>query len=160
MTTIAPVSAETQQDKQITDHYIMENGDVKTVYKDGSYYINSNVEIQSISYIDNSITVQKNDDLYKFYVDDIDNYYFNEKINITMNQNNEIIDCTVDSEPQIYNTEISQKQGEDTFIIANGNKYMYEDIEGEDGWQIGEKCKAIIQNGRLLEIRPVPLDER
>jgi hypothetical protein len=77
-----------------------------------------------------------------------------------MNQNNEIIDCTVDSEPQIYNTEISQKQGEDTFIIANGNKYMYEDIEGEDGWQIGEKCKAIIQNGRLLEIRPVPLDER
>jgi hypothetical protein len=39
MTTIAPVSAETQQDKQITDNYIMENGDVKTVYKDGSYYI-------------------------------------------------------------------------------------------------------------------------
>jgi hypothetical protein len=149
-----------QQDNQIVDHYITMDNDVVTVYKNGEKYINSDVQIQSINLIDKSVTVDKHGDLYKLFVDDPDKYYLSEQINITMDQNNQIIDCIVDSEPQVYNTEISQKQGEETFLIVNGNKYMYDDIEGADGWQVGEKCKVIIQDGRLLEIRPIPLNER
>lgn len=147
-------------DSEVIDHYTNETSDIVTVYKNGEKYTNLDVQIQSINYIDKSITVDKHGDLYKFYVDDPDKYYLSEQVNITMDSNNQIIDCTVDSEPQVYNTEISQKQGEETFLIVNGNKYMYEDIEGTDGWQVGEKCKVIIQDGRLLEIRPIPLNER
>ena len=164
--TVIPVVADSQptnqiqKDKQIADHYIMENNDVKTIYIDGSYCINSDVEIESIDYLDNSITIQKENNLYKFYVDEPRNYYLNERINITMNQNNEIIDCIVDSEPQVYNTTISQIQDDTAFLIANGNKYLFENTEGSDGWMTGDKCKAIIQDGRLIEVRPIPLNER
>jgi hypothetical protein len=149
-----------QQDKQIVDHYTMENGDMKTVYSDKSYVINADVQIQETNYIDDSITIEKQGQLYKFYVDEPRNYYLGETINITMDNKDQIIDCTVDSELQIYTTQISQIKGNEAFLIANGNKYSFENEEGSDGWKQGEKCKAIIQNGRLLEVRPIPLNER
>lgn len=153
-------TSQTTLDKLITDHYTIENGDVRTVYSDKSYVTNSDVEIQSIDYFKNSITINHQGELYSFYVDEPRNYYLNEQINVTMDQNNEIIDCMVDNEPQVYNTTISAMQGDTAFLIANGNKYAFENIEGQDGWQTGDKCKAIIQDGRLLEVDPVPLAER
>jgi hypothetical protein len=158
--TFADSQPSTQQDKQIIDHYTMENGDMKTVYNDNSYVINADVIIQSNSYINNSLTIEKNNNLYKFYVDEPRNYYLGETINITMDNKDQIIDCTVDSEPQVYTTQISQIEGNEAFLIANGNKYSFENEEGQDGWKTGEKCKAIIQDGRLLEVRPIPLNER
>jgi hypothetical protein len=151
---------QTTPDEQITDYYTLENGDVKTVYADGSYYINSDVEIQSVNYIDKSITVDKQGQLYKFYVDEPREYYLSEIINITMDQNNEIIDCTVDSQPETYNGVISQTAGTIATLKANGQVYIFENTEGIDGWQVGENCKAIIQDGRLIEVRPIPLAER
>lgn len=74
-----------------------------------------------------------------------------------MDDKHDIIDCTVISEPQIYYTTISQIQGNTTFLIANGNKYSFENEEGSDGWKIGEKCKVIIQDGRLLEVNSMTL---
>lgn len=155
-----PVSQPTQ-DKIIVDHYTMESGDVKTIYQDNTYVINSEVNIQSIDYIDNSVIIAKdNGESYKFYVDEPRSYYCNEKINITMNQDSKIIDCIVDSQPQVYTTQIDSLQDDTAFLIANSNKYSFENIEGSDGWITGEKCKAVIQDGRLIEVRPIPLAER
>jgi hypothetical protein len=158
--TFASEQSTNQQDNQIVDHYITIDNDVVTVYQDGSKYINSDVEIQSVNYIDNSITVDKQGELYKFYVDEPRNYFLSEIINITMDQNNEIIDCTVDSQPEIYNGTISQTAGTIATLKANGQVYIFENTEGLDGWQVGEKCKAIVQDGRLIEVRPIPLAER
>ena len=70
--TIIPVIAQDTniqsiQDKKIigvytesNENFYLEKGDTITEYEDGTYYINSDVEIQSIDYIDNSITVAKN----------------------------------------------------------------------------------------------------
>lgn len=122
---------------------------------------NYNVEIQSISYLDNSITIQTaNNSLYTFYVDDPRNYYLSEQINVTMNSNNQIVSHAVINELQIYYTTISQIENDTATLIINDNKYTFENIEGQDGWKIGDKCKAIIQDNRLLEVRPIPLAER
>ena len=155
-----PAHATTQQDLKVIDHYITMNNEVITVYENNTYYTNFDTNIQSISYIDNSITIEKDSNLFKFYVDEPRNYYLNEQINITMDQNNSIVDYIVDNEPQVYNTQISQIQGNTAYLTANGNKYSFENEEGSDGWKTGEKCKAVIQNGRLLEVKPIPLNER
>lgn len=154
-------SEQPSQEPTITNHYITQNNEVVTNYSDGTYYINSDVEVQSINHIDNTITIAKNDgQLYSFYDDNVNGYYLAEIINITIDQNNAIVDCTVDSEPIVYNTQIDSIEGDTTFLIANGNKYSFNNIEGQDGWITGDKCKAVIQDGRLLEVRPIPLNER
>jgi hypothetical protein len=132
-----------------------------TVYKDGLNYTNCNVNIISNSYIDNSLIVEKeNGQQYKFYVDDARNYYLDETINVTFNDKMEIIDCAILSEPQIYNTQIGLIKGTIATLSVNGQSYLFENTEGLDGWKTGEKCKVIIQDGKLLEVRPIPLNER
>lgn len=121
---------------------------------------NYNVEIQSISYIDNSITINKQGQLYTFYVDDPQNYYLAEEINITMDQNNSIVNAKVIDQPQVYNTTIESIQNNIATLSANNNKYTFETIEAQDGYKTGGKCKVIIQDGKLLEVRPIPLNER
>lgn len=158
--TMAQDTTQSIQDSTIVNHCTLSNGDVKTLYKDGSYYINSDVNIQSLDYIKNTVTIDKQGQLYSFYVEDIDNYYIDEQINITMNQNNEIVDCIVDSKPVIYNTQIDSLDNNIATLSANGNKYTFINEEGLDGWIVGDKCKAVIQDGRLLEVRPIPLAER
>lgn len=83
-----------------------------------------------------------------------------EMINVTMDNNNQIVDCNVIDQPIIYNTQINSIQGDTTFIIANGNKYSFINEEGSDGWKQRDKCKVVIQDGKLLEVRPIPLAER
>jgi len=157
--TVIPTMADTN-DSSILNHYTNSKGDVVTVYKDKTTYINSDVNIQSLDYLDNSVTIEKDSQLYKFYVDEPREYYLNEAINITFNNNNEIIDCVVDSKPQVYNTQIDSITDDIATLSVNGNKYTFENTEGSDGWNVGEKCKVVIQDGRLLEVRPIPLSER
>jgi len=169
--TIIPVvadSTQVSQDKKIigvytesNDNFYVAEGDVITEYDDNSYYINSDVNIKSIDYLDNLITIIKNDgELYSFYDTNVRDYYLNEQINITMDKDSEIIDCIVDSKPIIYNTTIESINNDIATLNINGNKYTFENEEGVDGWRMGEKCKAVIQNGKLLEVRPIPLNER
>lgn len=171
--TIIPVMAQdtnTQQtqDKKIIGVYTesnkdfyVEKGSVLTEFEDGSYYINSDVNIYSIDKLDNTITVVNNsNELYSFEAEDIDKYYLNEQLNITIDQNENIIEYVVDNEPVAYNTEISQIQDNIVTLNVNGSKYTFVNEEGVDGWNMGEKCKAIIQNGVLIEVRPMPLNER
>jgi len=143
------------------DNFYIEKGDVITEYADGTYYINSDVEIQSIDEINNTITIIKNDgELYSFYDDNVRNYFLGEQINITMDQDSKIIDCAVDSKPIIYDTTIDSINNDIATLNINGNKYTFINEEGSDGWIIGDKCKAVIQDGRLLEVQPIPLAER
>jgi hypothetical protein len=171
--TVIPVMAQDINMQQIQDKKIIgvytesnkdfycEQGDVITEYEDNSYYINSNVNIYSIDKLDNTITVVNNsNELYSFYAEDINKYYLNEQLNITIDQDENIIEYVVDNEPQVYNTEITKIEGNTAILLANGNKYTFENEEGSDGWKTGEKCKAVIQDGRLIEVRPIPLNER
>lgn len=159
---------QTNQDKKIigvytesNNNFYIEKGDVITEFEDGSYYINSDVNIYSIDEFNNTITVINNsNELYAFNANDLDKYYLNEQLNITMNENEEVIDCMVDNEPQVYNSEISNLQGDTATLYVNGNKYTFDNTEGSDGWIKGDKCKAITQDGKLLEVRPIPLAER
>lgn len=157
--TIIPVMADSN-DINILTHYTNAKGDMITQFVNGTQYTNCDVEIQSISYIDNSITINKDNELYKFYVDEPREYYLGEEINVTFNDKMEIVDCTVDSEPQIYNTEISDIQDDIATLIVDGNKYTFENEEGSDGWIVMDKCKVVIQDGKLLEVMPIPLSER
>ena len=157
-----------QQDKNIigvytesNENFYIESGDVVTEFADGTYYINSDANIQSINKINNTITVIKNsNELYTFKAEDIDNYYINEQLNITIDENGNIIDCTVDNKPQVYNTQIDSIDNDIATLNANGNKYTFINEEGSGGWIVGDKCKAVIQDNKLLEVRPIPLAER
>jgi hypothetical protein len=71
-----------------------------------------------------------------------------------------MIDCKVIDKPQIYNTQISQVKGTIAMLTANGQPYLFDNTEGQDGWRNGDKCKAVIQDGKLLEVNPIPLAER
>ena len=82
-----PVLADSN-DPNILNHYTNFKGDVVTVYKDNTTYINSDVKIQSIDKTTNTVTINKQGELYSFYVDSTDNYYLNEQINITMMSRN------------------------------------------------------------------------
>lgn len=157
--TIIPVMADSN-DSNILNHYTDSKGDMITQYKDGTTYTNSDVKIQSIDYIQNTVTINKDGKLYSFYTDNRDNYYLDETINVTFNNKMEIVDCAVLSQPQIYNTQIESIQGNTAFVIANGNKYTFDNTEGLDGWKTGEKCKAVIQDDKLLEVQPIPIVER
>jgi hypothetical protein len=79
-----------------------------------------------------------------------------------MNEKNEITDCEVVDIPRIYNTKIDSVSNDYKFatLAANENQYTFENFEGEDGWQVGDKCKVVIQNNKLLEVDPIPVDER
>lgn len=142
-------------DPNVINHYTDTKGNVVTQYKDGSYYINSDVTVVNKNYIDNTITINKDGQLYSFYVDNAKNYYINEQINITMNNYNEVIDCTVDSNPVVYdNVSISKVDSELVYVNVNGDVYNFDNEEGSEGWQVNDKCKVIIQNNKLLEVRP------
>jgi hypothetical protein len=120
-----------------------------------------NVEIQTISYIDNTITINKDGELYSFYVDknDLDNYYLSETINVTMNQDNEILDCSVIDNPVVYkNVSIIDKDNDLFYVNVNGNKYSFNCEDDACDWSIGDKCNVIMQDGKILEVRPIPLD--
>jgi len=157
--TIIPVMADSN-DLSIVNHYTNDKGDCITQFVNGTQYINSDVNIQSISYIDNSIIIEKDSQLYKFYVDEPREYFLTETINVTFNNKMEIIDCIVDIQPVIYNTQINSIEGNLATLSANWNQYSFENAEGLDGWIVGDKCKAVIQDGILLEVRPIPLCER
>ena len=157
--TAIPVMADAN-DPNILTHYTNSKGDCVTVFKDKSTYTNCNVNIQSMDWINNTITINKDGQLFSFYDDNVRSYYLNEEINVTFNDKMEIVDCAVLDQPQVYNTQISSIQGDIATLLVNGNKYTFENAEGQDGWKTGEKCKVVIQNGRLLEVRPIPLNER
>jgi hypothetical protein len=157
--TIIPVMADAN-DTNILTHYTNDKGNCITVYKNGTTYTNCNVKINTMDWINNTLTIEKEKNFYTFNVDKADEFYFDETINVTFNDKMEIVDCAVLSEPQVYNTEISQIDNDIATFIVNGNKYTFENTEGSDGWIVGDKCKAVIQNGRLLEVRPIPLAER
>jgi hypothetical protein len=162
MTVIPTFAAELKtMDKDIINHYITANNEVVTVFKDNTSYINYDANIQSIDCLDNSIIIIKeNGQTEKLFVEDAMNYYIDEKINITMDNNNKLIDIVIDNIPQVYYTSISQIEGNTACLNINSNSYSFENAEGVDGWQLGDKCKVIIQDGKLLEVRPIPLNER
>jgi len=159
-----PVFAQDTQSTQeptMVSHYTLANGDIQTNYSNNSYYINSDVTIQSKNCIDNSITIAKNDgELYSFYVDKIDSYYLSEAINITMDQNNAIVDCTVDEQPQAYNTTIIYTDNKvSCFRLDNGDVYSFDNETGFS-WKTGDKVKVAIQDFNVLEVHSIPIDER
>lgn len=143
-------------DDNIKDYYTMQNGDVKTIYNDGSFYINSDVTIESMDKINDTITFNKDGQLYSFYVDknEIDNYYIDEQINVTMdNNNNKVVDCIVDNEPVMYkNISIISKDNSLVYVNINDNKYAFDNED--DGWQTDDKVNVVIQNDKILEVRP------
>jgi len=147
-----PVFAQDTQSTQeptMVSHYTLANGDIQTNYSNNSYYIN------------NSITIAKNDgELYSFYVDKIDSYYLSEAINITMDQNNAIVDCTVDEQPQAYNTTIIYTDNKvSCFRLDNGDVYSFDNETGFS-WKTGDKVKVAIQDFNVLEVHSIPIDER
>jgi hypothetical protein len=151
------------QDKKIVDYYTMQNNDVKTIYEDNSFYINSDVNIYSIDKLNNTIAFNKEGQLYSFYVDKdiIDSYYLNEAINVTMDNNNEVVDCIVDTQPVVYkNVSVVYSDDKVCCVRINDNVYDFVNEDSEDGWKVGDKCNVIIQDDMVLEVRPVPLCDR
>jgi len=147
-------------DPSILNHYTDSKGGCITVYKDGTHYTNTDVEIQSISYIDNSVTIEKDNNLYKFYVDEPRNYYLSEIINVTFNENMEIVNCSVFDKPNEYTTQLMDCENGVAYFEADNNIYSFNYDKETDSWQEGDKCKVIIQNDNVLEVRPIPLNER
>jgi len=147
-------------DPSILNHYTDSKGDYITVYKDGTHYTNTDVEIQSISYIDNSVTIEKDNNLYKFYVDEPRNYYLTEEINVTFNDNMGIVNCSVFDKPNEYTTQLMDCENGVAYFEADNNIYSFNYDKETDSWQEGDKCKVIIQNDNVLEVRPIPLNER
>jgi hypothetical protein len=142
-------------DSNIKDHYTIQNGDVKTVYNDGSYYINSNVEIQTSNWIDNTVTINKDGQLYSFYVNNVRDYYLGEIVNVTMDNNNKIVDCIVDTQPVVYkNVSVIDKDNDLIYVNINGDKYAFDNEDGDDGWNVNDKVNVIMQNDKILEVRP------
>lgn len=114
---------------------------------------NYNVEVMSISHLDNSITIQKDNDLYKFYVDDPESYYLSEYINVTMD-NDEIVDCSVVDEPIIYsNIEVVNVSSDLVYINVNGELYSFDNED--NSWYIDDKVNVVMQNDRLLEVKSI-----
>lgn len=151
------VTTQSSQDKTIIDYYTMQDGSVKTVYNDNSFVVNSDVTIQNMNWIDNTVAFNKDGQLYSFYANNARDYYLGEKINVTMDNDNKVIDCTVDSEPVIYKnvSVIDSNHDEYVYVNINGNKYSFYNEDGiNNGWNIGDKCNVIMQNGKILEVRP------
>jgi len=141
-------------DNNIVSHYTLPNGDVKTIYKDGSFYVNTDVEIQSISYIDNTITINKDGQLYSFYVDNVKDYYLYEQINVTMDNNNEIVDCVVDNDPIIYN-EVSVINSDAKVCCIKINDNVYSFVNDDSSYKVNDKVDVIMQGDNILEVHPV-----
>jgi len=151
-----PVMAQevnSNQDANIISHYTLANGYMKTVYNDGSYYINSDVEIQSISYIDNTITINKDGQLYSFYDDNVKDYYLGQQINITMDQDNEIVDCIVDTEPVIYN-DVSVIYADNEVCCVRIDNNVYDFVNEDGSYKVNDMVNVVIQDYKILEIKP------
>jgi hypothetical protein len=141
------------QEPAITSYYTDAKGNVITNYADGTYYVNSDVEIQIIDKINNTVTINKDGELYSFYCDNTDNYYLSEIVNITMDQNNEIVDCTVDSEPIVYNN-VSIIYSDRNVCCVRIGQNVYDFVNEDNGWFVGDECTVIIQDDVVLEVRP------
>jgi hypothetical protein len=137
----------------VVSHYTDSKGNVITNYKDGSYYINSDVEIQIIDKINNIVTINKDGELYSFYCDNTDNYYLSEIVNVTMDQDNRIVDCTVDSEPIVYDGIVVIYADSEVCCVRIGQD-VYDFVNEDSSWNVGDKCTVIIQDDVVLEVRP------
>lgn len=145
---------ETIQEPSIINHYTDNKGNVITNYSDGSYYVNSDVEIQVVDKINKTVTINKDGELYSFYTDDIDNYYLGEAINITMDQDNKIVDCIVDNQPVIYSN-VSIIYDDNEVCCVRIGKDVY-DFGNDDGsYKVNDKVNIIIQNDIVLQVIPV-----
>jgi hypothetical protein len=140
-------------DSNIKDHYTMQDGSIKTVFNNGSYYINSDVEIQNTNWIDNTVTINKDGELYSFYVDNVKGYYLGEQINVTMDNNNEVVDCIVDNEPVIYkNVSVIYADNEVCCIRIGQDVY---DFGNDDGsYRVNDKVNIVIQDDKILQVIP------
>jgi hypothetical protein len=113
---------------------------------------NYNVEIQSVNHIDNSITVQKDNDLYSFYVDDINNYYPSEMINITM-YNDKIVNCSVFDKVDMYK-DVSIIYADDKVSCIKIGQDVY-DFGNDDGsYRVNDKVNIVIQDDKILQVTP------
>lgn len=116
------------------------------------------VNIYSIDKLDNTATINKDGNLYKFYVDNIDDIYLNESIIIYMSDNGEIINYNVVDLPRQYNdVPIIYKDNKCYCIRINNNVYSFDNEEDDaDGYKVGELVRVIMQNDNILEVRPTP----
>jgi hypothetical protein len=145
---------ETIQEPSIISHYTDNKGNVITNYSDGSYYINSDVEIQVIDKINKTVTINKDGELYSFYTDNTDNYYLSEVVNITMDNKNEIVECNVDSQPVIYNN-VSIIYADNNVCCVRIGQDVY-DFGNDDGsYKVNDKVNIVIQNDVVLQVIPV-----
>jgi hypothetical protein len=113
---------------------------------------NYDVEIQSVNHIDNSITVQKDNDLYSFYVDDINNYYPSEMINITM-YNDKVVNCSVFDKVDMYK-DISVIYADHEVCCVRIGQDVY-DFGNDDGsYKINDKVNIVIQDDKILQVIP------
>jgi hypothetical protein len=113
---------------------------------------NYDVEIQNVNHLDNSITIQKDNDLYKFYVDDINNYYPSEMINTTM-YNDKIVNCSVLDKIDSYsNVSIIYADNEVCCVRIDDNVY---DFSNDDGsYKVNDKVNIVMQDDRILQVIP------
>lgn len=136
----------------IKNHYTLENGDMKTVYQDDSYVINSDVIIQSIDKVKNTVTFNKDGQLYSFYVDkdSIESYYLNEQINVTMDNKNSVVDCIVDNEPVVYNN-VSVIYSDNKVCCVRINNDVY-DFRNDGSYKINDRVNIVMQDDNILEV--------
>jgi hypothetical protein len=140
-------------DPNIKDHYTLQDGSVKTVFNDGSWYVNSDVEIQNTDWTNNTVTINKAGELYSFYVDNIKDYYLGEIVNITMDQDNEVVDCVVDSKPIVYNN-VSVIYSDDKVCCVRIDNDVY-DFSNDDGrYKVNDKINIVMQDDRILQVIP------
>lgn len=140
-------------DPNVINHYTDNKGNVVTQYKDGSYCVNSDVEIQSISYIDNTITINKDGELFSFYDDNVRSYYLGEQINITMNDKDEVIDCVIDTQPVVYNDVSIIYADNDVCCIRIGQDVYSFDNE-DSSYKVNDKINVVMQNDNILQVIP------
>jgi hypothetical protein len=142
------------QDSNIVSHYTLENGDMKTLYKDGSYYINSDVEIQSVDKLNDTITINKDGELYSFYVDkdSIDNYYLSEVINVTMDQDNKVVDCSVLDKVDSYSG-VSVIYSDSKVCCVRIDNNVYDFVNENGSYKVNDKVDVVIQDYEILEVK-------
>jgi hypothetical protein len=157
LTTSIPVMAQNVQsiDSNIVNHYTDSKGNVVTQYKDGSFYINSDVEIQSIDKINDTVTINKDGQLYSFYVDkdSIDNYYLSEVINVTMDQDNKVVDCSILDKVDLYKS-VSVIYSDSEVCCVRIGSDIYDFVnENGNSYKVNAKVDVVIQDYVILEVK-------
>jgi hypothetical protein len=110
------------------------------------------VEIQSINYIDNSVVLDKDGQLYKFYTKSLNSYYLGEKVNALID-NNKVIDFFVVDNPMVGSGVIKNVSNDCLIVSVNGIDYSIENDIGAN-WNVGDKVNTVIQDGKLIDISP------